>query len=147
MIIKSFNVIFFLVVFCFVFDVETKFEIPSDAPTQFKFAASRFIDNEYRSDFEDFPLGDREMPTRGFIYSGIGGRSLREACVSALSLLEIFPNANITLVTNTQGQQWAREHPHVSKVFRLIINSEVKSNDLVSRAFVCKIRVAYKQRR
>ena len=106
--------------------VDAKFQVPSDAPDNFRFATSAFAERVYRSDWPRLETRDTRMPTRGFLYSAIGGRTLREASVSALSLKSVWPLANVTLVTNSNGLLWAKQHPNVAKVFDCIVNSQVK---------------------
>lgn len=95
--------------------------VPTDAPMQWRFPATAYLHVKHDSltafKMAEFP----QQRTKGFLYSAVGDRYLREAAVSALSLKRAFAFANASIVTDVHGSEWLHQRPHVRGLFELVI--------------------------
>jgi uncharacterized lipoprotein YajG len=87
--------------------------VPEDAVEDFEYALENATEKER---------------SRGFLFSAVGERSLREAAVSALSLRSALrlKRPNISVVTDSNGIEWLGSRPDVRRVFDQAIHSQMK---------------------
>lgn len=120
--------------------------VPSDNIYDWYFPLSQNGLNEFHVIESD--ILDSRNPTFGFVYSAVGERSLREAAVSALGLRSLDAvDANITVVTDSNGIEWFNRRPAVKKLFDFVLHSAITDKTWGFRStkikFVCSTVVIF----
>jgi hypothetical protein len=96
--------------------------VPSDAPRAWRFAASAHATAAHDSATAFRYAEHPAQRSKGFLYSAVGVKSLREAAVSAVSLRRAFAAAaNVTVVTDAGGAAWLAARSSVRAQFDVVV--------------------------